>query len=106
MSSCPDVGLTAEVRSMGNAEIRTNLARILRWRHRLLLVLALFVGAWSVSRLTAPSPGSLEYQFSRISPGMRYEEALALLPPDGWGIRTYSKGTTKDGQPFFMYLTL
>jgi hypothetical protein len=64
------------------------------------------VAAWSISWLTAPAPGSPEYQFLRIQAGMSYQEALDLLSCDGAGISTHSKGITKDGRSFRLYLSL
>jgi hypothetical protein len=85
------------------------LFHVFRSRRLLLLasLLTIAVAAgWSISRLTAPSPGSPEYQFLRIKAGMSYQEALGLLQYDGAGIRTYSKGTTKDGRTFQLFPSL
>jgi hypothetical protein len=78
--------------------------------HRLAVLLLcsslVAVAAWSVSRLTAPSPGSPEYQFLRIQIGMSYQEALELLQANGTSVRIYSNGTTKDGRTFNLYISL
>ena len=80
------------------------------FRSRRLLILAGLLtipvaAAWCLSRVTAPSPGSPELQFLSIRPGMSYREALDLLETAGV-IRTYSKGTTKDGRTFQLYISL
>src|SRR5262249_39648983 len=79
-------------------------------RSRLLVLVGLLtapvVAAWIISRLTAPSPGSPEYQFLRIRAGMSYQEALGLLQATGSRVRVYSNGTAKDGRPFNLFVSL
>src|SRR5262245_28940572 len=80
------------------------LVRRYRWLPIVVGMLVIAIACpWLLSRLTAPLPGSLEYGFSRIQIGMSHEEALALLPPDPWGIRLYGHGTTVDGDSFSFY---